>query len=813
MLGIVSEKMGEFSPKLKEKRWHPKLEEEIVELWKKVTPYVFDRKSTRPIFSIDTPPPYASGKWHVGAATHYAQIDMVARYFRMKNYEVLFSFGVDRNGLPVEVEVEKTYNISAHEIPREDFIKICKAFLDKVESELTSIARRMGMSCNLDDYYRTDSPEYRSATQASFIELWNRGLIYEDAKPTNWCRVCKTTIADAEIEYEEETTALCYIKFKVEEEGKDIVISTTRPELLCSCAVILFNPDDSRHQSLKGKHARVPIFGQTVPIVAHSYAKPEFGTGLVMMCSFGDYSDVRIFRELNLEPKIAIDQEGRMNRVAGSYQGLTIEEARSKIIDDLQKMGILVKQERISHKVPVCWRTKNPIEFISMPEYYLKQLDYLDELRAIAEKMKFHPPEAKQLLLNWINSIIIDYPISRRRYYGTEIPIWYCKKCGQPHLPAPGKYYQPWKEPAPFEKCRCGSTEFVGEQRTFDTWMDSSLTQLVIIGYPSERELFERAFPCSLRPQGADIVRTWLYYSVLKTFHLFSKPAFAYVRISGMGLDEKGEAMHKSKGNIVPPEPIFEKYGADTFRLWGASEAKLGSNYRYSEDRVKGASKFLTKLWNIARFISSFPIVQEGYRLESLDRIMLSELNSLVNNCAKDYEGTDFFGPATAIRNFTWNILADHYVEAVKARAYNLEQEFDERAQRGAWHTLHTCLETVLKLLAPICPFITEAIWRQIYSSQSIHLQKFPEKKVEWETDLAKVSGKFIEFNSSIWKFKKEHEMPLNQKIAEVYAPKELEALAMDLRAMHKIEKLKFEEPSGEAVQKATKTNDVFIVL
>jgi valyl-tRNA synthetase len=808
----VNESMETLKPKLKEKRWQPKIEEEIIKSWEEGDIYKFNEGSSKPIFSIDTPPPYASGKWHVGAAAHYAQIDMVARYFRMKGFEVLFPFGVDRNGLPVEVEVEKTYNISAHKVPREKFIDLCKGFLDRVEKDLIWIARRMGMSCDLKNYYRTDSPEYRRITQASFIDLWNRGLIYEDDRPTNWCPVCRTTIADAEIEYEEELTDLCDIKFKVKEDGGYITISTTRPELLCSCAAVIFNPSDERYQHLEGKTAIVPIFEREVPITAHSYAKPEFGTGLVMICSFGDYSDIRLFRELNLKPRIAIDKDGRMTEAAGVYSGMTIAEARKKTIEDLEKRGLLSKKEKIIHKVPVCWRSKNPIEFISMPEYYQKQLDYLDDLKAIVEMIKFYPPESKQLLLNWINSIALDYPISRRRYYGTEIPIWYCKKCGKAHLPKPGKYYQPWREKAPFKKCDCGSTEFKGEERTFDTWMDSSLTQLVIIGYLTNESLLKKAFPCSLRPQGADIVRTWLYYSILKTYLLLSKPAFSYVRISGMGLDEKGEAMHKSKGNVILPEPLFKTYGADAFRLWSASEAKLGSNYRYSEDRVKGASKFLTKLWNIARFVSLFPVVNEEYELENLDKMILSELNDLIENCVRECDNMDFFTPALAIRNFAWNMFADHYIEAVKARAYNTGGKFNERLQRGAWYTLHTCLQTIIKLLAPICPFITEAIWKGIYSNESVHMQKYPEKKIEWESRLKNLMKTFIDFNSIMWKFKKERGMALNEKISIVYARKELEPLANDLKEMHKIEKLCFGEPAEEEKKKAVKIDEIYII-
>jgi valyl-tRNA synthetase len=803
-----------FKPKIKESRWSTEQEERQIQTWEKQNTYKFNGSSGKSIFSIDTPPPYVSGKMHAAQAGHYAQIDMVARHSRMKGYEVLFPLGVDRNGLPVEVQVEKEYRIRAHEVPREKFIEICSDFLDKVEADILQTLRRMGMSCDFGDYYRTDSPEYRMATQASFIEMWKKGLVYEDKRPTNWCPVCGTSIADAEIDYTETETTLNYIKFKVEQTGETISIATTRPELLCTCAALFFNPEDSRYLHLKEKKAIVPIFKQKVPILAHSSAKPEFGTGLMMACSYGDYSDLRVFRELNLKGVIAIDQTGKMNEVAGPYKGMTVEQARQKIIQDLQDSNLILKQEKIIHRTPVCWRSEDPVEFIEMPEYYLKQLPFLDDLRHIAARMRFYPKELKQILDNWIDSIAIDWPISRRRFYGTEIPLWYCKRCGTPHLPEPGRYYQPWKDKAPFEHCGCGSKEFVGEERTFDTWFDSSISGLYIIGYLRDDELFHKAFPPSLRTQGIDIVRNWLYYSILRTYLLFQKPAFRGVRLSGMGLDEKGEAMHKSKGNVVYSDDMFQRYGADAFRFWSASEGRLGSNYRFSEARVKGAALFITKLWNIARFISSFPSVNESFELAPLDHMILAQLNDTIKECSVGYAELDFYVPANSVRNFAWNMFADHYVEAAKSRAYNQNAEFDEKLQTGAWYTLHTCLATILKLLAPICPFVTEALWRELYSDKSIHLQPFPQETKEQESNFKALATQVIKFNTAIWKYKKEKNIALSQGLqAVVYAPKELEVFQTDLKAMHKIKEMNFTElPEKLKAEAQSLASDIFVV-
>ncbi|MHA1332563.1 MAG: valine--tRNA ligase [Candidatus Odinarchaeia archaeon] len=789
-----------MEPKLKEKRWRPEYEEEIVQQWEEKELYRFNKNTDKPIFSIDTPPPYASGRWHLGGVIHYSQIDIIARYKRMSGYEVIFPLGIDRNGLPVEVQAEKEFKISMRDTPREKFIELCRQLLDKYEKEIIYIAKRLGLSCNSfknEEIYRTDSPEYRRITQATFIKLWKDNLIYVDSRPNNWCPVCGTTIADAEIEYDERETVLNYIKFRVKETGEDLIIATTRPELLCACAVVMVNPEDERYKHLHHKTAVTPIYNKEVPILPHPEAEMEFGTGVVMTCSYGDYTDVRLFRELGLTPINAISPEGKMTEAAGKYANMTVEEARNAIIEDLKEKGLLVKQETIYHRTPICWRSKNPIEFISMPEYYLKQLDYLDEIREIAHKMKWHPPEYKQILLNWLDSIKTDWPISRRRYYGNEIPLWYCKNCNEVILPPPGRYYQPWREKPPVEKCpKCGSTEFVGEERTFDTWFDSSISQLQILKYMRDDELFNKAFPCSIRPQGKDIIRTWLYYSLLRTYQLLGKQAFRMIWISGMVVDEQGRAMHKSLGNIIWPEPLLKKYGADALRLFGCLEAGLGSDVRFSEGRVGGAFKFLTKLWNIARFISMFPKPKDGFKLTNMDHLILAALNDVIKKSLEGYEKLDFQPPAIKIRSFTWEIFASHYLEAVKARAYNTGNQVSEEVQKGAWYTLHTVLDTILRLLAPICPFITEKIYLQLNENAiSIHLTTIPQPRKEWESPLLKLMPLFTEFNSAVWSFKTERKIALNAPLNEVYAPKELEPLALELKLMHNIKQLKFEKP------------------
>ncbi|HDI02019.1 MAG TPA: valine--tRNA ligase, partial [Ignisphaera sp.] len=536
---------------------------------------------------IDTPPPYLSGKPHVGQTAHYVQIDMVARAYRMLGYNVLIPFYGDRNGLPVEVFVERTYGVNPHEIAktpegREKFLELCKKHLDEVEKEFLAIWRRLGCSF---EYWRegTDSPEYRTVTQETFIEMWRKGLIYEAERPVMWCPRCKTAIAEAEIEYREERAELYYVKFLIKGSDDYIVIATTRPELLASCLIVAYNPEDERYKHLRGKKAIVPIYNHEVDIIEHPSVEKEFGTGIMMICSYGDQADIRVIRELGLKPRVIIDRDGKMTSDAGPIAGLPVAEARKRIAELLAEKGYLVKIEKIVRNVPTCWRCGTPIEFIHTREYFMKQLEFREELKKIANEMKFFPPEHKKKLIDWIDSLAMDWPISRTRYYATEIPVWKCRRCNAILVPEPGRYYRPWREPAPWDRCpSCGAPreEIVGETRVFDTWFDSSISVLYAAGktkYPHIFKLYVERKAKAMRPQGIDIIRTWLYYALLRVYLLHGRPAFDYVRLNGMGLDEKGEAMHKSKGNVIYPEPYVEKYGADAFRYWSAAAAKLGS--------------------------------------------------------------------------------------------------------------------------------------------------------------------------------------------------------------------------------------------
>jgi len=481
-----------------------------------------------------------------------------------------------------------------------------------------------------------------------------------------------------------------------------------------------------------------------------------------------------------------------MNENSGFLEGLNVSEAREKIIGELKEKDLLVRQKETMHRTPICERSKDPIEFIAMKEFYLKQLDFKEEMRSIAKKLNFFALKSRQILLNWIDSISTDWPISRRRYYGTEIPLWYCKKCNEVIVPPTGKYYQPWKEKPPVKECpKCKGTEFRGEERVFDTWFDSSNSPLYILGYVRNQKFFDKNKPCTLRPQGKEIVRTWLYYTLLKGKLLLDESIFRDVWINYHIVDENGIKMSKSKGNVIDPQEVLDKFGAEPFRLWAVVEGNLEkTDFRCSFDRIQGSAKTLTKLWNIARFISSFEKKQsKDMEFWAEDRWILKELNELIKYVKKRYEKYDFHNPAVRIKTFLWNDFASHYLEMAKSRAYNSEGVFKGEDQQAALYTLEYCLSTILKLLAPLVPFITYILYKKIYETD-IHFTKFPEPKKAFEFDVGFETQELIELNSHIWKHKKSKGLSLNKPLKEMKIAKKWKLLEKGLKATHHIENI-----------------------
>jgi len=778
--------------------WDKTFEQGIVDDWKATKRYAFADDPKKKLYSIDTPPPYVNAPIHMGHAASYSLMDMFARWKRMTGWNVLFPLGLDRNGLPIEMAAEKAIKKKFNEMPREQFLAECKKILEKASTESIDTFKRLGISFNgweigtgTGDIYLTDSEDYRALTQATFIDLWNKGLIYEANRVNNYCPGCRTTIADSEIIYADLPSLFTDVKWTVKETGEEIVIGTTRPELLCACQMVIYNPADDRYKHLAGKHAIIPIYSRAVPIKAHPEAQIDKGTGLVMMCSFGDQTDIRFFREQKLEPTIAISIDGTMNEKAGILHGLHVKKARAAILDELKTRGLIVAQRQITHRTPTCERSKDAIEFINMTEFYVKQVEFKDEMRKLADKVTFYAPESKQMLTSWIDSVSIDWPISRRRYYATEIPLWYCVKCKHPILGLKGKYVQPWRETAPVSACpKCKSNEFRGETRVFDTWFDSSNSPLYILQYGKDDAWFKKNTPCSLRPQGKDIVRTWLYYTLLKCYHLTGKAIFADAYIHHHIVDEKGIKMSKSVGNIVNPIDIITKYGGEALRLWTASEGDITvTDLRCSFPRIEGIAKSLNKLWNAVRFVTAFPKAAKPTKLCALDHWILNESNALVALCRENYGKYNFHAPAVAMRNFLWEAFSSHYLELVKSRAYNQDNAFTKTEQDGALWTLHTVLDKLLLCWAPVNPMITFKLYAEL-RGKDVHAETFPETEKDVKVPFTK--DDVMNANALVWKAKKDKQLSLKADVKELVLIERLKEAEKDFAAAHHAVKVSY---------------------
>ena len=749
-----------------QKVWDKNIEEEMIEKWKNEK---IESKGKKTLI-IDTPPPYPGPFWHIGAALGYAYQDIVARIFRMLGYNVIFPIGFDRNGIPVEWYVEKYEGVDIGKVGRENFIEICSQALDRYVERMKRIMKRLLISADFENVYFTDSSDYRALTQKTFIELYKKGLIYEDIKPSFFCPRCKTVIALSEIEREEKSGKIYYIKFKVENE--DLIIATTRPELLEACRILAYNPKDKRYKKFKGKKAIVPIFNFEVPIIERKEVDPNFGTGIMMVCSYGDLDDLRILNEEKIEPKIVINEN--LEYIGTKYSG-KLYEVREKIIEDLKKEGLIIKEEEIIQNIPVHDKCRTKVEIIPLKEYFLKQLEFKDEILKIARKIKIFPKEYKKRLIEWIKYISIDWPISRRRYYATEVPLWYCKNCGNVFYFEEG-YHRPWKEKIDVVCNKCGKNEWIGDERTLDTWFDSSITILYLTKFYTNE--FEKLFSSiKLRPQGYDIIRTWLYYTLLRVYQLTKKPAFEIVLIHGMGLDEKGRKMSKSLGNVIYPEEILDKIGAEPLRFWFALETSLGADYNIFVKKIEAQKYFLTKLLNIANFISQFKIKEEKIEKVS-DKWIVSLLMKTKKEVLNHYKKFEINIAAQKIYKLVM-IFTSHYIEMVKKRAYNNDS--------SAIYTLYFVFSEILKLLAPIIPATCDYIYRNLYGKSIIN-EKFGKVKNKLiDKNLLEKTEKILEFNSYIWKKKKELNISLKEPIREKVWD-ELKEFEEDLIAMHNLQ-------------------------
>jgi len=693
------------------------VEEKIKKFWEKEKIYKFDSKKKGKIYSIDTPPPTVSGDMHIGHAFSYSQQDFIARFRRMFEDNIFYPFGTDDNGLPTERLVERINKVKSKEMSRSAFIELCLKTLKDITPDFVQQWKDLGVSADYNVCYSTIDKNSQKISQKSFIDLFKAERIYKKNFPTIWCPECQTSIAQAELEDKEFKSFFSTIEFGVE--AKTLPIATTRPELIPACVAIFVNPGDKRYKNLVGKKAKIPLFNYEVPIFEDKLADIEKGTGVMMVCSYGDKFDVDAINRYKLKPRIIFNYDGTIN--FGEYKGMKIREARKKILENLKKAGLILDQKQISHIINVHDKCGTEIEFLPTEQWFIKVLDKKKELIKQGKKIKWYPNFMRKRFENWIDGLEWDWNISRDRHFGVSIPAWYCRKCDETIIADEKELpLNPSEIEKKCSKCK-GRAE--PEIKVLDTWATSSLTSQIASSLVGNKI----KLPYSLRPQAHDIIRTWAFYTIVKAYLHENKIPWENIVVSGF-VRLEGEKMSKSKGNIIEPRDAIQKYGSDALRFWAAG-SKLGEDLNYQEKDLVAGKRFVTKLFNASKFVfmnlgKTKP--KKPKKLESVDKLFLQELSIIVNNTTSYFKKYGYSGAKMEIEQFFWKSFTDNYLEIVKKRIY--QGKGDEKL--SAQYTLYQSLLTILKLIAPIIPFITEEIYQTYFKKhekdKSIHISRWP---------------------------------------------------------------------------------------
>ncbi|MBU0498416.1 MAG: valine--tRNA ligase, partial [Candidatus Thermoplasmatota archaeon] len=628
--------------------------------WQDSGVYHFDFTSKKPPYSIDVPPRYASGPLHAGHAVHYTHIDFAARYKRMRGFNVFYPLCFDVNGIPIEERVERKLNITRKDIERHEFTKLCSEFAEQNIRTMISQFIRLGESMDPTIYYQTNAEYYRRITQISFIKLYHMGHIYKGKFPVNWCPRCMTAMADAEVVYTDRQTKLNTIKFYfikkqpeqllkyhgigTDRQGTYVEIATTRPEMLPSCQIVAIHPADERTPWLLDQLLKVPGFDKHVKIVADDAVDPDFGSGVVMICTVGDKEDLNWVFKYKLPLEMSIDEEGRMTALCGHYKGMRIDEARAAVIKDLKDNGLLLKQEPLDQNVGSCWRCKTPVEFINAEQWFLKTIPFKDLVLQASNAITWYPEYMKIRLEEWVHSLEWDWVISRQRYFATPIPLWECEQCHEAVVARPEDcYIDPTIDTPPLATCPRCKGPLKGCEDVFDTWMDSSISPLYNTFWYRDDEKFKQLYPMSLRPQAHDIIRTWAFYTILRCTLLTEQPPFDNIMMGGFILSEDGTPMHASQGNVIDPLEVIDTYGTDAFRCYAASCALGEDNPFRTKDIIRG-TKLLRKLWNVQQFIAN--IIKDTkpptVKPQPIDRWILTKYSKVVKSCTQKMDVFDY---------------------------------------------------------------------------------------------------------------------------------------------------------------------------
>ncbi len=764
------------------------VEPELEARWQAEGTYRYDPHSKQPVYSIDTPPPTVSGKLHIGHLYSYSHPDFIARYQRMCGKNVFYPMGFDDNGLPTERLVERTTGVRAQEVGRSAFIEKCLAVSTEAVKEYQQLFRRLGLSIDWSCTYRTIDENSRRCSQRSFIDLHEKGLVYRTQAPAIWCTECGASFAQADQEDRTRWSEFVTLPFLFDN-GEMLQIATTRPELLAACVAVFVHPADERFRSLVGQVVRVPLYGQRVSVLADHAADPAKGTGAVMCCTFGDQADVVWQRTHNLPVIEAIDAAGRMTFTADIpspaedeiLSGLPVEEARKKIKDILAARGLIMGRQPVEQSIRVHERCGTPVEFRVVNQWFVRVLENKPKFLELGEQLHWRPSHMHARYRAWVENLNWDWSISRQRFFGVPFPAWYCKACGETLLADPRALPVDPRVDHPGHPCRCGSTEFIPDQDLMDTWATSSVSPQIVTGWLDEPKKFAKLFPLSLRPQAHEIIRTWLFYSIVKSWYQFGCLPWSDALISGWAIAGEGqEKISKSKGGgPAAPLALIQKYSADALRYW-ASSAATGKDAIINEEKFQAGAKLVTKLWNVARFAE--PFIQNAPRdlpageTTSADNWILARCAQLVGEVTKAFEEYEYASARSEIEDFFWRDLADNYLEMAKLRLYDPAHP----AHIGACYTLRTILRTILKLFAPLLPYVTEAVWLELFNDEeggcSIHRSTWPALAVSGNSAVSNsdqktasilaLGGSLIAIATSVRRYKSERNLSLGCEVA-----------------------------------------------
>ncbi|MFC6961433.1 valine--tRNA ligase [Halocatena marina] len=762
----MTEIEDEYDPDSIEQKWR--------EQWQETDVYRYHDGEERPEYIIDTPPPYPTGNFHIGNALGWCYMDFAARYHRLCGEDVLFPQGWDCHGLPTEVKVEENHDIHRTDVPRDEFRELCIEHTEEQIEAMYDTMLDLGFSQDWEHEFRTMDPEYWGETQRSFVRMAEDEFVYRDEHPVNWCPRCETAIADAEVESEDRTGTLYYLTFSGDDD--DIEIATTRPELLAACVGVAVDPDDERYADRIGETFEVPLFGQQVELFSDEEVDGEFGTGAVMVCTFGDKQDVTWWAEHDLALRAVVTENGRLNERAGEFEGLSITEAKEEIAEALEADGFLRKSEPTEQSVGVCWRCDTPIEILSKDQWFVR-VDQ-DEIIENAQEIEWIPDHMYARLEEWAEGMDWDWVVSRQRVFATPIPAWFCEDCDHARIASEDELPIDPTETTPSIQCEeCGGTNWRGETDVMDTWMDSSISALYVAGWPDEQ--FESV---QLREQGHDIIRTWAFYTILRTAALEDELPWETALINGMVFGTDGNKMSKSRGNSVQPKEVVSEYSADAFRQAIALGGQPGSDIQFQWKEVKSASRFLTKVWNITKFAGNhldedtLSIQDPAYR--DADKWILIRCRTVAEQVAEHMDAYRFDAALRELREFVWHDLADDYLELLKGRLY--EGRPGER--NAARHALYTVLSASLRMIAPFAPFLAEETYQTLPGSEgSVHATTWPDLET-FDEDTA-IRGQLIaDIASTIRGWKSDTGMALNEELerVEVYVERDEDQPAVD---------------------------------